>query len=88
MFNEFRKYDTMDYAVYFDDVSKISSVYYAAKDKHRHLLSCFSLFNIYEFIFVTNKSYKVGDYYSVDGYTFKINATRKSIIPYAFKRRR
>lgn len=31
------------------------------------------IFQSYKAIFITNKSYKVGDYYSVDGYTFKIN---------------
>lgn len=32
-------------------------------------------FQSFKFLFVTNKSYKEGDYYSVDGYTFKINNT-------------
>ena len=31
------------------------------------------LYQSYKTIFVTNKSYKVGDYYTADGYTFKIN---------------
>ena len=30
-------------------------------------------FNLYHFIFVTHKSYKVGDSYSVNGYVFKVN---------------
>lgn len=30
-------------------------------------------FSMYRFFFVTNKSYKEGDFYSVNGYTFKIN---------------
>ena len=32
-------------------------------------------FSVYNFVFVTNRSYKQGDYYFVDGYTFKINKT-------------
>ena len=30
-------------------------------------------FSIYKFVFVTHKSYKQGDYYYVNGYTFKVN---------------
>ncbi len=30
-------------------------------------------FNLYHFIFVTHKSYKIGDFYNVNGYVFKIN---------------
>ena len=37
------------------------------------VLSVIILFNLYKFVFVTNKSYKVGDVYSANGYTFKVN---------------
>ena len=35
----------------------------------------FILFSLYKFAFVTHKSYKEGDFYSVNGYTFRINNT-------------
>lgn len=33
------------------------------------------VFSIYKFIFITNKSYKQGEYYNTDGYTIKVNNT-------------
>ena len=39
------------------------------------ILSCFSLFNIYEFIFVTNKSYKEGQFYNINGLSIVVNNT-------------
>lgn len=38
------------------------------------ILLVFLLFGAYKTLFITHKSYKQGDYYSVNGYTFKINS--------------
>ena len=37
------------------------------------IMLVFILFGTYKTFFITHKSYKQGDYYSVNGYTFKIN---------------